>query len=86
MGRQQEEMDERARARSSWPGGLYTRGQEPSDDIGDVTTPEQRLARVWPLTVAAWRAAGLPIPDYDRAHMPARLFQPGDRPDDDVEP
>jgi len=61
----------------------YTAGHEPSDDLSADTTPEERLAMMWPLAVEAWRLSGRPLPDYDRAHIPARLFQPGEPRADD---
>lgn len=36
-------------------------------------TVAERLAATWELTLQAWAVAGLPLPDYDRAHMPIRL-------------
>ncbi len=32
---------------------------------------------MWPLAVSAWKVAGLPLPAYDRRHVPGRLFRPG---------
>lgn len=39
---------------------------------------------MWSLAVEAWRLSGWPLPDYDRAHLPARLFRPGERQDDET--
>lgn len=78
------DVDQRRRARGSWPVRAYPLGQEPPDDISLETTREERLAMMWPLALEAWRLSGRPIPDYDRAHVPARMIRPGDpRPDDD---
>jgi hypothetical protein len=38
-------------------------------------TVEERLAATWELTLQAWSIAGLPVPDYDRAHMPIRVIR-----------
>lgn len=79
-----DDTDERRKARLTWPVRAYRLGQEPPDDISAKTTPEERLASMWPLALEAWRLSGRPLPNYDRAHIPARLFRPGDpRVDDD---
>jgi hypothetical protein len=78
-----DDFETRRNARSGWPVRSYRTGQEPGDDISGDTTPEERLAMVWPLTLEAWRVAGRSLPDYDRAHMPARFFRPGERPPED---
>ena len=72
----------RRQARAKWPVAVR-RLDENRDDISDVTTASQRIAMMWPLAVEAWRVAGRPIPDYDRAHTPCRVFRAGEpRPDD----
>jgi hypothetical protein len=79
------ERDEEARrrARAQWPVRTFALGEEPGDDLAGETTPEERIRMMWPLAVEAWALAGRPLPDYDRAHIPARLFRPGDfRPDE----
>jgi hypothetical protein len=80
------DAERRRRARLSWPVRAYRLGHEPPDDLSAESTPEERLASMWPLALEAWRLAGQPIPDYDRAHIPARLFRPGDPRVDDDEP
>jgi hypothetical protein len=56
----------------------YRLGAEPADDLSDQTTPAERVAMMWSLSLEAWRLGGRPLPDYDRAHIPARLFRPGE--------
>lgn len=53
----------------------YDLGGEPGDDLSDRTTPSERLAMVWPLTVLSWRLAGRPLPDYERSEIPGRLVR-----------
>jgi hypothetical protein len=76
--------DSRRAARSTWPVRAYALGAEPGDDLSANTSPEERIAMMWPLAVEAWRLAGRVLPSYDREHIPGRLFRPGEaRPDDD---
>jgi hypothetical protein len=71
-------------SRASWPVARYRLGEEPSDDLSDVTTPAERVAMMAELAESAWRVAGRSLPTYDRSTMPGRLFRPGTpRPDDD---
>ena len=81
-----DDADERRKARLAWPVRAYRLDQEPPDDVSAETTPEQRLASMWPLALETWRLSGRPLPSYDRAHIPARLFRPGDSRVDDDEP
>ena len=83
--REAREDDQACRKRrAAWTVRVYRLGEEPTDDISGETTPEERLGMMWRLTLEAWQAAGRPIPSYDRAHIPARLFGRGEpRPDDD---
>jgi len=50
-------------------------GEEPSDDLSDATTPEQRLEMMWPLALEAWALTGKPLPDYQRSAAPVRRFR-----------
>jgi hypothetical protein len=75
--------ERRRAARASWPIARFRLGEEPPDDLSDVTTPAERIAMMWPLAVAAWRLAGRPLPAYTRRDIPGRLFPPGTRPADD---
>jgi hypothetical protein len=84
MGRDDHVSDAEKRAeRARWPITRFRLGDEPGDDLSSVTTPVQRVAMMRILAESAWKLAGLPLPDYDRARIPARLFRPGERPDDE---
>jgi len=72
-----------SRERARWPIRRYRLGEEPPDDLSEVTTPEQRLAMMWQLAREGWLLAGHELPRYGRANLPARLFRPGERPDDE---
>ena len=75
------------RERAQWPIVRFRLGDEPPDDLSEVTTPTERIAMMWFLAESAWKLAGRPWPAYDRRSIPARLFRPGQRPpDDDDEP
>ena len=54
----------------------YDLGAEPGEDLSGQTTPSERLAMVWSLTLLSWRLAGRPIPDYERFQMPGRVVRP----------
>jgi hypothetical protein len=73
----------RRAARAQWPVRRFRLGEEPPDDLSDVTTAAERIAMMWPLAEEAWKIAGRPWPVYDRQSIPARLFRPGDTPADD---
>ena len=78
------DAESRRRARADWPVTRYRSGEEPSDDLSDVTTPAERIAMMAELAEAAWKIAGRPLPSYERSNIPGRLFRPGEpRPDDD---
>lgn len=79
------EAENRRKARESWP-VVVRQLDENADDISDVTTAAERIAMMWPLALEAWRLAGRPIPDYDRAHAPCRVFRPGEPRPDDTDP
>jgi hypothetical protein len=57
-------------SRERWPVRKYRLGHEPPDDLSDSTTPEERLAMMWPLTLEAWALTGREIPAYDRHSTP----------------
>ena len=61
--------------RQSWPVRKYRLGSEPSEDLSDSTTAEQRLEMMWPLTLEAWSLSGAPLPDYLRSEAPVRRFR-----------
>jgi hypothetical protein len=73
----------RRAARAQWPVRQFRLGEEPPDDLSDVTTPAERIAMMWELAEEAWRIAGCPVPAYDRRSIPTRLFRPGEPPPDD---
>lgn len=50
-------------------------GEEPSDDISESTTIDERFAMVWTLSERMWLWTGRPLPVYARAEMPVRLVR-----------
>ena len=72
--RRQDSDESRAR-RGSWPVRKFRLGSEPSDDLSDSTTAEERLEMMWPLTLEAWLLSGKPIPDYRRDETPIRVVR-----------
>jgi hypothetical protein len=73
MGRSQDRAEERA----SWPVRRFKLGEEPSEDLRETTTAEQRLAMMWPLALDAWASMGKPLPEYTRDTMPGRIVRRG---------
>jgi len=67
-----------SRDRSNWPIRRHRLGEEPGDDIANVTTPDERLAMMWSLAKEGWALAGRELPVYDRASIPTRLLRPGE--------
>ena len=67
--------NDRAAARKSWPIRKHRLGQEPSDDLRDSTTAEERLQMMWQLAVDAWSLTDRPIPDYSRNEAPVRKLR-----------
>ena len=63
----------RREARASTPIRVFRLGEEPGDDLSDCTTPEERIAMMWPLAVDAWTSAGRRLPGYSRDRMPGRV-------------
>jgi hypothetical protein len=63
----------RAAARRRWPVRVVALGAEPGIPLDQSTTPEERLAMVWTLTVEAWAISGRPMPAYPRTATPLRL-------------
>lgn len=72
-----------ANDRDRWPIRRYRLGQEPLDDLSDTTTPEERLAMMWPLAREGWLLAGRSLPMYSRDNLPSRIFRGGEQPDDE---
>jgi hypothetical protein len=67
--------EQRAQGRAAWPVRTYRLGEEPTDDLSAVTTPEERLAMMWALALEAWSVAGLALPTYTRAETPVRCIR-----------
>jgi hypothetical protein len=78
-----EAAERRRAARARWPITRFRLGEEPPDDLSEVTTPAERIAMMWVLAESAWKVAGRPWPTYDRKNIPARFFRPGTPPPDD---
>lgn len=73
MSNEIEDAAGRAERRRDWPVRVFPLGREPGDDLSATTTPEQRLAMMWPLALEAWALTGRPMPDYARETMPVRV-------------
>lgn len=71
--------DSRRAARGAWPVRVFRLGDEPGDDLTDRTTPEERLAMMWPLALDAWASTGRQLPTYKRNEMPGRVLRTGRR-------
>jgi hypothetical protein len=65
-------------ARSDWPIRRYRLGAEPSDDLSDVTTREERLRMMWPMACEGWALAGRTLQVYRRSESPTRLYRRGE--------
>lgn len=72
---QDDDAAARRRARGSWPIRVFRLGEEPGGDLSGSTTPEERIAMMWPLAADAWTAAGRRIPAYERDRAPARVVR-----------
>jgi hypothetical protein len=66
-----------ASERRTWPIRRFRLGEEPSDDISDVSTPRERFAMMWPLAKAAWLLAGRDLRDYTRGESPGCVLRDG---------
>ena len=66
------DANDRTAARRGWPIRKHRLGEEPSDDLRDSTTAEERLQMMWQLAVDAWSLTDRPIPDYKRDEAPVR--------------
>jgi hypothetical protein len=74
-----EDPQARATARRRWPIRKYRLGDEPEDDIRQVTTPAMRVALVWIITRDAWILSGRALPVYARHEMPGRVCRAGEQ-------
>ena len=72
----EDQRRQRAAGRAAWPLRRYRLGEEPSESLRDVTTPEQRLGMMWELARQAWLLTGRPLPEYSRDRAPGRLLRP----------
>ena len=70
-----EEARARAARRAGWPGGRYTLGHEPDEDLRATTTASERLDMMWQLALDAWAMSGRPYPSYTREQTPDRLYR-----------
>jgi hypothetical protein len=70
-------------ARSDWPIRRYRLGREPSDDVSDVTTAEERLQMMWRMACEGWTLAGRALPAYRPSARPSRPYRPGEQRDDE---
>ncbi len=70
-------------SRADWPVRRYRLGEEPPEDLSDVTTAEARIAMMAALAREGWAAAGKAYPAYARDATPTRLFRPGEHRDDE---
>jgi hypothetical protein len=72
-------MDENARARAArragWPGSKSRLGDADDAVSTKATTPSERVAMVWSLTLDAWAMSGKPLPTYTRAEIPGRVVR-----------
>ena len=66
---------QRRAARASMTIRVFRLGEEPGDDLRECTTPEERIAMMWPLAVDAWASAGRRLPEYSRDRMPGRVVR-----------
>jgi hypothetical protein len=64
----------RAVKRREWPVQTYALGAEPELDLS-ASTPGERVAMVWQLTLDAWATMGAEIPTYTRAEAPGRVIR-----------
>jgi hypothetical protein len=64
-------------ARGRWPVRTFRLGAEPGDDLSASTTPEARLAMMWPLALEAFSLGGRQLPAYRRDEAPITLRRLG---------
>lgn len=73
---------QRAEARRNWPVRKFRLGEEPSEDLSEITTAAERLGMMWQLAQDAWAMAGKEIPDYPREETPITVRRLGDEAED----
>lgn len=62
-------------SRRNWPVKVFRLGQEPSDDLSETTTAEERLTMMWELAERGWLLAGRKVPNYERPETPGRVIR-----------
>lgn len=75
--RQDRARQDRALARGAWAGRLTRLEDEPEIDVLKGS-PGDLMALVTRLTLAGWALSKRPLPEYERARTPGRIFRPGD--------
>lgn len=78
-------MERNKAERAGWPirSVPLSAPESSAADLTDSTSPEERIAMMWPLALDAWALAGRPIPEYSRAEMPIEVRRLGDPSDAD---
>jgi hypothetical protein len=71
-----ESPESRSARRRDWVVRVFRLGEEPGDDLSDVTSPTQRVEMVWELSARMWELSGQPVPAYTRERMPVRVIRP----------
>lgn len=54
---------------------IHRLGEEPEDDLSNVTSPTQRLEMVEVLSRRMWSLTGRTRPAYTRAQLPVRVIR-----------
>lgn len=55
---------------------VFRLGEEPTEDLTDITSTDRRLEMVSILTRRMWELSGQPFPSYTRGEMPGRVIRP----------
>lgn len=55
---------------------IFRLGEEPTDDLSDITTPAERFEMVALLTARMLEFSGTPAPLYSRHEIPIRVIRP----------
>jgi hypothetical protein len=66
---------ERRKRATEWPVRCYRLGEEPNRDPLDLSTIDERIGMVWPLSKEGWAVAGRQIPNYERSSMPGQIVR-----------
>ncbi len=74
--REDAERAARRAARANMPMRRFRLGEEPDEDLSAVTTMEERLAMMWPLSRLAYEIAGFPIEPPPRAQLHGVVLRP----------